>query len=120
MVTSCWIWDGSKTQWGYGMVRYAGRVRSVHRTVYEELVGPIPEGLQLDHLCRTPACYNPDHLEPVTPKENRRRAMRDACKHGHAFTEANTYVARDGGRACRECHKEYQRARRARNLRKGD
>lgn len=74
----CWLWMGGRTPLGYGHVSVetpeGWRTRRVHRVTYELLVGPIPEGLTLDHLCRTPACCNPDHLEPVTVAENLRRA----------------------------------------------
>lgn len=70
----CWLWLGSKDPRGYGVCyRAPGRSTTVHRDAYEHLVGPIPEGLTLDHLCRTRACVNPAHLEPVTLLENVRR-----------------------------------------------
>lgn len=73
-MTRCWIFKGATSR-GYGQARVGGKTISVHRTAYEILVGPIPEGLQLDHLCRNRACYNPAHLEPVTGTENRRRGI---------------------------------------------
>ena len=80
-----------------------------HRWAYEDKVGPIPEGLDIDHLCRVRACVNPGHLEPVTRAENIRRAAaaKNACPAGHAYTEDNTYI-RPGTvhRRCRECAKE--------------
>lgn len=115
----CWNWVGY-AQRGYGVfekriagIRYRGRA---HRVVYELLVGPIPEGLTIDHLCRNTLCVNPDHLEPVTGAENVRRAnaFRTHCIRGHEFTEENTYY-RNGGRRCRPCFLAYQREwRRAR------
>jgi hypothetical protein len=83
----------------------------VHRWVYEQLVGPIPAGLVLDHLCRNPACVRPMHLEPVTQQENILRgqglaaanAVKTECSRGHPYTEANTYRRPDGYRDCREC-----------------
>lgn len=75
----CWIWQRSLDRAGYGVFgrpsRYdpGRRVYLAHRWVYEEMIGPIPEGLELDHLCRVPACVNPDHLEPVTRAENVQR-----------------------------------------------
>lgn len=69
---SCWIYTGFKTEKGYGLLGVGSPRKLVraHRVVYEELVGPIPEGLQLDHLCRERACVHPGHLEPVTPRQN--------------------------------------------------
>lgn len=78
----CWLWTGARTggrkgQPPYGFVRLDAKRRTgAHRFMYELLVGPIPEGLKLDHLCRTPLCVNPDHLEPVTQRENVRRGDR--------------------------------------------
>lgn len=68
--SGCWFWTASKTQSGYGMFHGKG----AHRYAYELLVGPVPTGFQLDHLCRVKHCVNPDHLEPVTPRKNRGRA----------------------------------------------
>lgn len=67
----CWEWTGAKTAAGYG--QFTRRKEYAHRHAYEDLVGPIPEGLVIDHLCRNPSCVNPDHLEPVTQRENIRR-----------------------------------------------
>lgn len=71
--SGCWIWTGSKGEDGYGSVRYRRKVWRAHRAAYTILVGPIPFGLELDHLCRVRACVNPSHLEPVTGEENIRR-----------------------------------------------
>jgi hypothetical protein len=72
--TDCWTWTGAKTSTGYGSFGYQGRTWSTHRLAYELLVGPIPDGLTIDHLCRNKPCCNPSHLEPVTIRENQRRA----------------------------------------------
>jgi hypothetical protein len=92
----CWEWVGHLTPQGYGSL---GR-RLAHRLVYEVAVGPIPAGLQLDHLCRNRRCVNPDHLEPVTSRENTlrgsglpaQRVLVTHCPRGHAYTDENTYV----------------------------
>jgi HNH endonuclease len=122
--TGCWTWQRSVTRGGYGHLRESGRMQYAHRLYYERLRGPIPAGLQLDHLCRNPRCVNPEHLEPVTCQENTlrgntiaaRRKAQSHCIRGHEFTEANT-IARGRNRACRECQRqavrESQRRRRA-------
>lgn len=106
----CWEWT-STTNWnGYGRFRLNGRAAYAHRVAYEMFVGPIPIGLQLDHLCRNRGCVRPDHLEPVTSRENSLRgetiAARNAnvthCPRGHAYDEDNTSI-RSGRRFCRTC-----------------
>lgn len=100
----CWIWTRSVNRSGYG--QYDGSL--AHRLVYELLVGPIPSGHQIDHLCRTPGCVNPLHLEPVTPAENSRRsikATRSTCVSGHSYTPENTYHRPGGYRECRICRR---------------
>jgi hypothetical protein len=74
--SGCWVWGGPRTELGYGVLWANTRPRSrkAHRVVYEIHRGPIPAGLELDHLCRNPSCVNPDHLEPVTHAENMRRS----------------------------------------------
>ena len=107
----CWNWTASCHPPRYGQfgIRHGVIVRA-HRFAYELLVGPIPEGLHLDHLCRNPSCVNPAHLEPVTPGENVRRgepATKTCCVNGHEYTEANTYRSpKTGRRQCRICRRD--------------
>jgi len=113
----CWTWVGWHNDAGYPYVHWDGRDQPVHRVVYELLVGPIPDGLELDHLCVNPACVRPDHQEPVTHAENQRRIAerQTACRRaGHDWTDsANVYTRPNGRRACRACATSDQRARRA-------
>ena len=123
----CWIFQGAKVR-GYGRFAIGTKTRgdrvltSPHRVAYMYFVGPIPDGLELDHLCRVPACCNPDHLEPVTSSENVRRgtslpavnARKTHCKRGHPFDEANTMIDCNGSRQCRVCRNLRQRMNRAR------
>ena len=110
----CWDWKGSVIS-GYGAYRINYRYHRAHRVVWEALVGPIPEDMVIDHLCRNKLCVNPDHLEVVTWAENLRRGhhsnqnkVKKVCKRGHEFD----YVTPDGRRKCKTC----QRASNARYL----
>lgn len=119
----CWIFTGTLNLSGYGVFGGHGMTSS-HRAAFVEYRGPIPEGLELDHLCRVPACCNPDHLEPVTTAENMRR-MHEArtreglrpplsthCKRDHEYTPENTWRSSEGTRVCRRCNLDGQKLRR--------
>lgn len=118
----CWLWKGAPNNSGYGAIGVAGgRVVPVHRWSYEQFVGPIPDGLHVDHLCRTRMCVNPKHLEAVTQRENTLRgngfaadeARRTHCPQGHPYDEQNTYRYR-GLRYCLICRRAHARASNAR------
>ncbi|MGE3795896.1 MAG: HNH endonuclease signature motif containing protein [Dehalococcoidia bacterium] len=116
----CWLWTGARSKGGYGRFSVGSRADGTyrlglaHRVAYELFVGAIPDGLHIDHLCRVTACVNPQHLEAVTSTENRRRAARAvlSCPKGHKYTAANTRVAKDGTRNCRQCSREMARVKR--------
>jgi hypothetical protein len=124
----CWLWTGhGRGKFGYGGIKIGSRGHYAHRVVYELLVGPVPKGLELDHLCRVPRCVNPAHLEPVTRRENQMRgeafvsanARKTHCPQGHPYDEANTYINRaSGGRVCRACNNDHQRRYQARKKQK--
>ena len=112
----CWVWSGAKfkkNSGNYGQIRIGGRkdgklVRA-HKISYQEFVGEIPKGLELDHLCHNTLCVNPKHLEPVIHAENMKR-RKDSnlpyCKHGHKYTPRTTYIRPDNGyRECKICRK---------------
>lgn len=87
---TCWLWTGARVRNGYGTARIEGRNGVIHRWVYEQLVGPIPAGMQLDHLCRVRHCCNPDHLEPVTHTENCRRARASRQRSGTGWLSSKS------------------------------
>lgn len=74
----CWVWTASKNKKGYGQicVGYGSRLMLAHRFAWELVIGPIPEGMQLDHKCHNPSCVNPDHLRLATNTENSRNCAR--------------------------------------------
>jgi len=102
----CWLWRGCILKTGYGAfyLKKNGVRKSMraHRVAYELVVGPIADGLTLDHLCRVTTCVNPQHLEPVTLAENIRRAVRPTCKRGHPKVA--------GDRQCRTCQAPFAAA----------
>lgn len=116
--TGCWLWQGTKTLAGYGQMRVAGVRMYTHRISYELNVGPIPAGLELDHLCSVRECCNPDHLDPVTHAVNVARGERPTrthCLHGHEYSGRNlVFNSTNGYRACRQCDIDSQRRKRQR------
>ncbi len=122
-VDSCWRWLGAHRtdrDHQYGRVKLRGKNRTAHRVAYILVRGEIGDGLLLDHLCRTPSCCNPWHLEPVTPRENQIRgvgpiaenALKVQCKHGHLFEGDNIYLE-NGSRKCETCRKNRLEAMRS-------
>ena len=122
--SGCWLWDGCDNGFGYGLVTVKGTTWVAHRYFYTQLRGPIPNGLTLDHLCRVRCCVNPNHLEPVTMRENCLRgisfaavnAAKTHCDNGHSITDGHHYITpRKYGfqRTCKECRNDIQRRYRA-------
>jgi hypothetical protein len=127
----CWLWVREGYKAGYGKIGLRGKSWIAHRLIYELVAGPISEGYVVDHLCRTPHCCNPAHLEAVTNAENTRRGRRPRgkkhyhgrkthCKYGHPFSGDNLslrYTPDGVKRVCRQCNREwarhYMRQRRA-------
>lgn len=115
--TPCLEWCGGLMDNGYGYVRFHGKTVLTHRFMFEQIVGPIPVDLVLDHLCRNKPCGNILHLEVVTDRVNTLRgiglaalnARKTHCKRGHEFTNENTYVDKYGQRNCRACGRLKQR-----------
>lgn len=116
--SGCWLWGGKVREDGYG--QFSSDSLMAHRYAYELWVGPIPEGLQIDHLCMVKACVNPQHLEAVTAAENLRRrdvaygmgSAVTSCPRGHAYDVINTYQSPSGRRNCRRCGRERMALRR--------
>ena len=123
-VGDCWLWTGRLSPGGYAVFSVVRGTHRAHRIVWEELVGPLPKGLTLDHLCRVRHCVNPDHLEVVDIRTNTLRSpispaainsRKTHCKYGHPFSGDNLRITPEGYRACMECKRrasrEWQRAK---------
>lgn len=116
----CWLWTAAICQTGgYGRVKVDGKMLKAHRVAYELTIGPIPDGLTLDHLCRVRRCVNPAHLDPCTMGENTSRGTtwlvhrsKTHCPHGHPYSGENLRVDKQGYRHCRTCARD-QYARRS-------
>ncbi len=112
--TACWLSTRPVGTNGYTHISVGRKRRLLHRVAYELWVGPIPDGLTIDHLCRVKVCCNPEHLEPVTQRVNQlrsdspaaRRAKQTHCLRGHEFTPENTEIKRNGCRGCKACHRQ--------------
>src|SRR3970040_2061118 len=123
--TGCWKWIAASTGNGYGQFTWENRQQGAHRVAYSSLVGKIPEGLELDHLCRTRLCVNPSHLEAVTRKVNHSRsditqsallAKRTQCSNGHEYKEGSFRIRIDNrqgkrSRVCISCERMYSARR---------
>lgn len=132
--SGCWEWTGHLSPMGYGRINLGPPTNQpgfTHRVAWELLVGPVDDGLELDHLCRNKACMNPDHLEPVTHAENLRRGIspvgragqlsprrlarprsKTHCPHGHEYSPDNTYRRPQGTLECRACRRNAVRRHR--------
>lgn len=129
-VGGCLVWTGYVMKNGYGTISWRGRLWLVHRAIWTDSRGPIPDGLTIDHVkargCGSRACVDLEHMEVVTIGENSRRGgglevawqhyrSQAHCKRGHEFTDENTYVRKgDGARVCRECARANWRTYKAR------
>lgn len=122
--SGCWLWKSSTNHGGYGEFTVPAatsrgkKTVAAHRWAYEHFVGPIPDGLTIDHLCRVRHCVNPAHLEPVTVQDNlARRPPKTHCPNGHPYQGSNLRVNRQGAKECRTCrrdsHRRYLRRRRS-------
>ena|SRR5215831_7523740 len=118
---SCWLWTGPTGDLGYSRVWVDGKGRHGHRVMYEAEIGPVPDGMTLDHLCRVRNCINPAHLEVVSRAENVLRgegltaqnARKKRCPKGHRLSGENLYISQKGRRECRICRRAQVRKFRA-------
>lgn len=115
---ACWTWLGTRGNKGYGRLWVDGTNAMAHRVAYELAFGDIPEGSQIDHLCRNRGCVRPSHLEAVTCLENLHRspitqatqnAAKTHCPQGHPYSGDNLRHKKGGGRVCRTCARDYAR-----------
>lgn len=118
--TGCWLWTAAANPNGYGQIRLSKTVlKLAHVVCYELYRGPVPNGMELDHLCRVRCCVNPHHLEPVTHLENVRRGAGHGkethCPQGHAYNQHNTCYRSNGTRQCRVCNRNRMSAKYAIN-----
>lgn len=118
----CWIWTAKTggTKSTAGQFWNGSRYVYAHRYIWEYVNGPIPEGMEIDHLCRHPLCVNPLHLEPVTPEENSRRARKSICNKGHDLTnpENQRFDEKGRRRGCMICRRLSYKAKYIRNKNK--
>ncbi len=127
-LNDCWLWAGYVDSYGYGyLLPYIDKKLvnlKAHRVMYENLVAQIPEGLQIDHLCRVRHCVNPAHLEPVTPRENVMRGIshvalnpsKTHCPKDHPLSGDNLYITPKGKRNCKSCRSSSHKAWKQRSL----
>lgn len=115
----CWLWIGATGSNGYGQMQFGPRKQQAHRIAYQLYIGPIPDTLTLDHICRRRNCVNPWHVRPMTMIENsrigNRFTARASCHKGHPYLPENTRLYR-GYRVCRICKREKDKAQRAKHL----
>ena len=112
---TCWIWTGTVSKYGYGIITYGGRFLRAHRVAYELEIGAVPTEMHVHHECGTKLCVNPAHLSVLSPSEHssihasgrsakgRKLTPATHCKRGHEFTPENTYVRPSGKRICKAC-----------------
>ena len=119
----CWLWGSCLSSLGYGLFWFQGKSRRAHRLSYVSLVGSIPRGKVIDHLCRISSCVNPSHMEPVTQRENVLRGFgptamnsrKTECKNGHLLSGDNLKPKKNRQRECFICHRAQNRRWRLKN-----